>query len=495
MKLNDIDWNFDRVVRLTIKCPGRAIEYDSEGKKTVNAVVIEYNPLDDARKVARIDFTCDCLTQLKDITAPSYTAEIKLYNISKELANAIGQGGEEIAAVFSGKGVAERRKAYTSRNSIRPQVTLEIGYYNHENPSQTSLWKLFDGYINSSFSARQGQDYVTTLQCWKYDGSLPGDANFCMASTEYEYKSMKEDLINKRGEAYEGTVKDVIAKVIWDYATSRPTIEEIPVSEQISSFSGTKENVSKQGAQRSFIQIDTKFNEPGDKWKDNHKFTDVFDVRFTTDASGETLDKDLEYRLLNLWGASFKAYTNGETNLDKILAEVLAQTGLNLDYYPDRSLTKADKYIWNIYYAGGRGTSTSADGGLIEIVNYQNVVETPMINGNGSLQLKTMIIPGVSTKSKLRLTVKDIDSESAANLGAPSFSGIKATTFSGSNGRFTPLLSGEYASAVLINDAKDKGSIFNHTFNLWKISYSGSTHSREWFNTLYSFPSFLGAGV
>ncbi len=495
MKLNDIDWNFDRVVRLTIKCPGRAIEYDKEGKKTVNTVVIEYNPLDDPRKVARIDFTCDCLTQLKDLTAPSYTAEIKLYNISKELANAIGQGGNEIAAVFSGKGIAERRNAYKARNSIRPQVTLEVGYYNHENPSQTSLWKLFNGYINSSFSARQGQDYVTTLQCWKYDGSLPGDANFCLASTESEYQELKDKLVNKRGEMYEGTVKDVIAKVIWDYATTRPTLEEVPMSEQISSFSGTKENMTKQSDKRNVVQFETIFNSGDDEWKGSHKFTDVFDVRFTKDASGETLDKDLEYRLLNKWGASFRAYTDGETDLDKILAEVLAQTGLNLDYFLDKSLTKADKYIWNVFYAGGRGTSTSADGGLIEIVNYQNVVETPMINGNGSLQLKTMIIPGVSTKSKLRLTVKNIESESAANLGAPSFSGIKATTFSGSNGRFTPLLSGEYASAVLINDAKDKGSIFNHTFNLWKVSYNGSTHSREWFNTLYSFPSFLGAGV
>lgn len=503
MRINDVNWNFDRVVRLTIKCPGAEIDYDKEGKK-VDTVVVEYNPLDDGRKVARIDFTCEMLTQLSDITQPSYTAEIKLYNITDELANAIASGGADIRYIFSGNTVSDRRERYKARRGSRPQVKLEIGYYNHENPSETSLATIFDGYINSSFSARQGVDYVTTLQCWKFNGSLPDDVSWCLTETKDEYLDYKEEIEEKRGKPYKGTVENVLADLIWDYATERPSIVTEGKTKEIS-FDGSSSQMSKIEKEKNFSQqFSVPFNRPGDTWKENHEFSNVFSLGFYYDASGTLLNEDLRQKLIRAWGSDFVFYTNGETDLDKLLHSALAKTGYNLSYKKDENFNKSIdgeekrngvRFKWYVYEAGARGSKSPNPGsGGIKIINYQNVVETPVINGNGSMQLKTMIIPGITTKSALMLAIEDVDSDQVYNMGNSSFTGIKASTLSASVGKFVPLMTGEYNTAVLINDQKKRGSLFNTWFDIWKITFSGSTHTKDWYNTIFTFPTFLGRG-
>ena len=503
MKINDVNWNFDRVVRLTIRCPGAYIDYDKNGNK-VDTVVIEYNPLDDGRKVARIDFSCEMLTQLSDITQPSYTAEIKLYNITDELANAIASGGADIRNIFAAKSVSDRRTRYKQRNSVRPQVKLEIGYFNHENPSETSLATLFDGYINSSFSARQGVDYVTTLQCWKFDGSLPDDVSWCLAETRDEYMEYKAEIEEQRGKKYSGTVTDVLRDLIWDYATERPSINTEGKTKELS-FDGSSAQMSAVEKEVNFSQqFRVRFNEPGDEWKKTHTFTDAFSLGYFYDAAGSLYNMDLERKLIKAWGSDFEFYTNGETNLDKLLHSALAKTGYSLSYKKDENFNKSIdgnpnsngvRFKWYVFEAGARGSKSPNPGsGGIKIINYQNVVETPQINGNGSMQLKTMIIPGITTKSALMLAIEDIDSDQVYNLGNSSFTGIKASSLSASVGKFVPLMTGEYNTAVLINDQKKRGSLFNTWFDIWKITFSGSTHTKDWYNTIFTWPTFLGRG-
>ena len=503
MKINDVNWNFDRIVRVTIRCPGRSVDYNSEGK-SVDTVVIEYNPLDNGYKVARIDFSCEMLTQLSNITQPSYTAEIKLYNITDKLANAIASDGADIRSIYAATSVQERKNRYRNRASQRPQIKLEIGYFNHEKPSETSYATLFDGYINSSFSARQGVDYVTTLQCWKFDGSLPDDVSWCLVQNQEEYEQYQTEIEEEKGKLYDGSVTDVLCKLIWDYAKERPS-RKTEGKDDVTSFLGSKGVMSSVEKEKNFSQqFRVKFNEPGDTWKQEHQFGDVFRLGYFYDASGAVYNPDLEQKLIKRWGTNFKFYTNGEDNLDRLLKAALAKTGFNLSYRYDDGFEKSINgqedangvlFKWYVYEAGGR-TSKSPNPGSngIKIINYQNVVETPIINGNGSMQLKTMIIPGITTKSALMLAIEDLDSDQVYNMGNSSFTGIKASTLSASVGKFVPLMTGEYNTAVLINDQKKRGSLFNTWFDIWKITFSGSTHTTDWYNTIYTWPTFLGRG-
>ena len=215
----------------------------------------------------------------------------------------------------------------------------------------------------------------------------------------------------------------------------------------------------------------------------------MFRLGYFYDASGAVYNPDLEQKLIKRWGTNFKFYTNGEDNLDRLLKAALAKTGFNLSYRYDDGFEKSINgqedangvlFKWYVYEAGGR-TSKSPNPGSngIKIINYQNVVETPIINGNGSMQLKTMIIPGITTKSALMLAIEDLDSDQVYNMGNSSFTGIKASTLSASVGKFVPLMTGEYNTAVLINDQKKRGSLFNTWFDIWKITFSGSTHTKD----------------
>lgn len=506
MKIGNTNWNFDRVVRLTITCPNHVfyteeVEDANGNKKTVNiqTCVLEYNPLSDSRKVARIDFSCELVPQLKEMTGPNYTAEIKLYNITDELANALANSGAIEKTWAPNKATSERKSRLQS--SGRPQVTLEVGYYNHEEPNNTVLYPIFHGFVNSSFSARKGTDYETTLQCWKFDDTIPDSPVWAQFADKREYLENRYSVeVNDQPTPYRGNVLGVIKELIWNYQTTRPAYKDETFWDRLgfsksNSFSGSGDK-----SEMSSVPDKVSFNGADDesvRWKKTHEFENVFHLDVTTDATGTYPDSSLKDLLQDMWSDSFQFYPNGETNLDKLLKAALAKAGkgIPLTYQKienDPNIANGTKFCWYIYEAKDhkRVTPKYENKQVLEITNYQNVIETPVLNGNGSMQIKVMMIPDAWTKSALRLTRTEDDANSVLGMGE-SFIGTDSISLSAQYGKFAPLLSGAYSANVMINDETSKGYLFNRDYGIWKVTTKGSTHTKDWYTIIQTVPCYI----
>ena len=107
-----------------------------------------------------------------------------------------------------------------------------------------------------------------------------------------------------------------------------------------------------------------------------------------------------------------------------------------------------------------------------------------------------MLEPSVINYANLELVI-DTDPKNASDAYADfsnSFSGMNTISLSAGVGRFVPLVSGDYAASVMMQDQKSRGNIFNYPFGIWKVVHSGSTHTKDWYTNVFSYPSFLGKG-
>lgn len=504
---SEIDWRFDRVVKVTIKCPN----IWSETKKNkagelvatpVNEVVIMYDPLTNENLVPRIDFTTDTITQLDDLCTPSYSAEIKLYNITDSVANAIASKGVDIINVSRNKNTTnEKRREILQKPSGRPSIKLEVGYHGDEN-----LSLLFDGYINSTFSTRVGTDYVTTLQCWKFDGSLPnssaGSLGIDVADAEESalyIKEKNEDLYNC------STFDELVYKLLTIYGDWMPIKEDTPEnkltamlnpSNEVSSLKSSSFETSTKDispTSNSYVRL------PMVEYLKNYDIKNGASIYYVTDVKSMTPYPELGVRVREATtNISFRA--DGETDLVRLLHTAAARTRLNIDCVEKKNPPVAfdnngtPRRIFAVYEIGKE--KGGVKGSTLVIKNYQNIVEPPVIGGNGSLSVKMMLEPAVAKYDNIELVI-DTNPDNASDAYADfsnSFTGMNSIGLSAGVGRFVPLVSGDYAASVMMQDQKSRGNIFNYPFGIWKVVHTGSTHTKDWYTNVFSYPSFLGKG-
>lgn len=501
---SEINWRFDRVVKVTITCPNIwSTTKEVDGKIVTtpsNEVVIMYDPLTNENLVARIDFSTDTITQLDDLCTPSYSAEIKLYNITDSIANAISSKGVDIIQVSRSENTSrEKRREVLQKQSGRPRIQLEVGYHGDE-----SLSLLFDGYINSTFSTRVGTDYVTTLQCWKFDGSLPNASAGALGIDVTDAEESAEYIKDKNADLYNcDTFDDLIYKLVSIYGDWMPVLKDTPKnaiddllkkdkevsSLKFSSFETSTKNIT--ASTNSYERI------PMADYLKKKDIRNGVAIYYVTDVMSMKPNQELATRVRReTANISFRA--DGETNLVRLLHTAAARTRLNIDCVEKKEVSfdvdGTPRRVFAVYEIGTK--KGGVKGSTLKIKNYQNIVEPPVIGGNGSLSVKMMLEPSVINYANLELVI-DTDPKNASDAYADfsnSFSGMNTISLSAGVGRFVPLVSGDYAASVMMQDQKSRGNIFNYPFGIWKVVHSGSTHTKDWYTNVFSYPSFLGKG-
>ena len=87
MKVNGVDYNFGRMLKVELINPG------ARGNTSV-ACTIEYCPYDAADKCPRIDAKVTDLPSADSNDYPGYTAEVKIYNPNRKIIELIAQNAK-----------------------------------------------------------------------------------------------------------------------------------------------------------------------------------------------------------------------------------------------------------------------------------------------------------------------------------------------------------------------------------------------------------------
>lgn len=489
MKIGDNIYNFDRVVKLTLFYATKAGR-DKNGEQQYNIdnfVKIEYDPLSDwtnpktGKKekkhsaIARIDFEATEIGPQNRNQKPGFTANIRLYNITDDISQAIahnGNFGPDLQKIKDGK---KRNDTWLEYQNGRLQCKLEVGYSNGDGTSDTHT--IFQGYVNSSFSYRKGQDQVTELFCFNRDDTTPDYPMTLMINNAEEYseenvKKQLSDLL--KASTWEQMFKNiVISRAVYKPATA--ALGEEGGDNQVSNFP---------------VPIYEPERVPGnfDKW---------FTIRYVKDPDRLAESQSLKNRIQNF---NIEGFSTQKRDMDAALKDLCAFRNLNLMYKMGVDATGVeDRYVFFVWETGNGKKIGNGENATIQIVNYHTLVEPPTVNGNGNMTIKMMLYPQAKPFQTVGLLIKDAGqsnsdySNSYEVVNASKFSETQQSVAGNlSSGNYAPLVQGPYAIQVFHQDKTSKGYMFNKAFPIIKVVHKGSTHSKEWYTTLTTVPMAMG---
>lgn len=489
MKIGENIYNFDRVVKLTLfyaKPNGR----DKQGKQKYsieNFVVIEHDPLSDWTNpntqkkekknsaIARIDFeTTDIGPQNRNQKA-GFTANIRLYNITDDISQAIAHKGNFGPDLQKIEGAKQRNEAWFNYQNSRLQCKLEVGYSDGNGGSETHT--IFQGYVNSSFSYRKGQDQVTELMCFNRDDTSQDYPIMCIIDniSEYSEVDVKKQLLDSlKASTWEQMFKNIVMmKSMTRPATA--TIGGKPENGQVSNFSVAMNDLERL---------------PGN-------FDGWFKIEYIKNPDSMAKSESLRSKLQNF---NIEGFSTQKRDMDSALNDLCAFKNLNLTWKMAIDTNGVDsRWAFYVWETGNGKKIGNGDNATIKIVNYHTLVDAPTVNGNGNMTIKMMLYPQAKPLQTVGLLIKDVGQSDGdyANtyevVNAAKFSETQQSVAGGlSSGNYAPLVQGPYAIQVFHQDKTSKGYMFNKSFPIIKVVHKGSTHSKEWYTTLTTVPMAMG---
>ena len=159
----------------------------------------------------------------------------------------------------------------------------------------------------------------------------------------------------------------------------------------------------------------------------------------------------------------------------------------------------------------GSVKASSEVGKAIEIVNYQNLLESPSIGANGALFVKMMLNvecePGNSLKLTLDPSQGDVSGTgnsfttrpgNIANLGSDQYR-VSADLQGALNAFFGQIQMGKsaniYSQEKTARVVEERGYVFNHAWPINRAVHHIQTHGNAWYTEVRTVPSWNGLKV
>jgi hypothetical protein len=491
MKVNGIEYNFNRMLKVELINPGRR---DNNSL----ACTIEYCPYKDETLCPRLEAKVTDIPSADENDLPGYTAEVKIYNPNKELLDLIVANSkwlilQEDKSEYSNS--SDEKKMKLTKNNLqnyynqRLQVKIYAGYYNglkevNGKTLTVGYSHIFSGYVNGSALTHNGTDDILTLAAHdipvdRMDVNAVTNSVSSILGDNFEFNTIQEHSDwNKGAKSWDLTFKKYIR-----------------FFEREKIVNGSL--------------VATTFADSGsDSWFDVLYVTSVKDylnARAGKISKESCLSGGLEVNLSqvpNMLGpgengdlSSF--YANG-SSLASMLNQLCCVDGLKLGW--KRYTVGVDKLTYIVYELGSVSSHGPVDKGDIQIYNYQNLLATPSVSSSGSLDIKMLFNPECIASRRIALVwdagytkehgVAGIASfETSVNANGHIVAPLNADV--GSNAALAAnQLSGNMALAALRE--KQDGYMFNTGFPITKVVHSLSTHSANWSTQVNTVPMLRG---
>lgn len=495
--LKDQNFNFDRVMKLT---------FYGLDKNAPSAVTYEFAPLSDERKTPRLEAVInDIVHGNKIANRPGYTAEITVYNPGDSLSTILAyntkftQDYVEKDTQNWQKQLAGNQKQANEvlekyyRNRIR--VKVECGYWNHEG-GFADYKTMFDGYINSYVNYLKGNDMIAKFYCHDYDASALDKQTFVKSlGGEIDKKALESDMEKQIQDSIQKSGKGKtwhmmfgnLVRLYQEIKPKKQTIEE--------TFSLAPGTLIQQNPEMS-----TGIMEP--VTEDDRNNTDWFTILYVMGPNKKDKpDYILENRLSRMDVSSF---TTSASFLENMLNDLVCYQNADVEWEVDYEYTpgRVTFFVWPTGEGNRTVTAGSAD---IRIVNYQNVLESPTVSSNGSLQIKMFLNPECIPGKSIGLFLdRGIGAETTTGDALVVQAGAGLNEVLAPGGNISPyagaqILGAKTSAVYTLNQADEfatnNGYMFNLGFPIIQAKHEVSTHGKEWYTTVKTIPCYSGLNL
>ena len=490
MKVNGIDFNFGRMLKVELINPG------ARGNREV-ACTIEYCPYDSADKCPRIEAKVTDLPSADSNDYPGYTAEVKIYNPNRKIIELIAQNAKWLLVPDknSYSNASPEKKVKITTNNLqdyyaqRLQMRVYAGYW--DNDTKAAGYKeIFCGYVNGSSLTHNGTDDILTIGAhdinvnrmdvnaitasllqaigleheteWKiknrnwYKGAASWDLTFKKYVRFFETEKLQNGKIVSKTFADSGSdswFRVLYVKSVKDYLNARAA-----------NFSNN--NYLAGWLRTQLAQVPNAYNGPGE---------------------------DGNMRMF---------YTNGR-NLPAMLDQLCAVDGLKLGW--KRYILGEDKLTYIVYPLGEGIKFGPIEKGDIVIYNYQNLLATPSVNGAGCLNIKMMFNPECIPWRRIALQLEPLLGKEQGVADIKSFetavrvNGKIVGVMDASSSLFTSAATNQITGTQIVaaqnkvdeNGLAD-GYMFNTGFPITKVVHTLSTHDTAWHTQVTTVPMVRG---
>lgn len=540
MIINGRDFNFNRIVKVELVEAG-------SGKLVYS---IEFNPLKKRELCARIEADIIGLPKVTKTDSPSYSAKVIIYNPESTLLALIAQNiefllGKDVSnksidlqptlknwqpPMILPEALKDKVVYATNRNEDasllvqqeisetlsnfyknRPKLRLYAGYYDQEGKYENySL--LFEGYLNGSSFYHRGTEDILQLNCHDLDLSeIPGGTILTSVSktkrAEIENKIIANNDKRRKGKAtFDASLRNYEA---W-FATER-----------IRLYDGKLVKLTQSVLDAMWNSEDFKNVNPTsniDVWyvtskqavlkglKNQEKYADA--------ASWK--NKELEYLLThsykeNATSPNLLGFYTPKVNLKEILNDLCAATKIPLKNGETVSIgwdvinENVSKTTYIIFTIANGPTTTTASSATYRIWNYQNLLESPAVDGAGCLTIRMLLKPEIRAGESIALMLSEDLGEQEGLVNVSSFTSsiaygpgrLLGSLATSANLTTTPSVQLSEAASVAAlnkkkNSAEQDGYLFNRGFFIQKFEHKISTHKSDWSTTVRTVPMYGG---
>lgn len=510
MRIKGQGYNFGRCVRVVF--------YKSNS--TIPLYTIIHAPELNRENNVAMDMVITDMPSSSAKDKPGYQATLSIYNPSKQLLDVIISGAtwisDYIDVMDKGEVKASIQQMKKQKNGAmqryydsRVRATIEAGYVVDGKPDFT---RLICGYVNGSSFSHKGQDDILTLGIYDIpfsDEPITAMQTYSAAqileATDEERHQMSEALFTEDNSSFDTTWYRTFEKYIRKYETERipdapKTIEDLLTTKN-NSLAPLK-NVDIP--QSSFMTVRVS---PQDR--DSNTW---FNIVFTSssrawhsarmgqrNSSGGVTNPQLSYKLMHqiMPEGNVTGY-NLHQMLDSLCA--LAETPVSWE----RVVDNVSKNTYLIFPVGETKTYVRGEYSDIQIWNYQNLLESPSVDGGGRMTVKMIFNPKCQCLRTLALMLTSSIGDTDVTRDVASFQSsvlangqmVGSMTSQGNQAAFgVTQINGATMLAAQRKgkaDANLKGYMFNVGMPIIKVEHRLSTHKADWTTTVQTVPTISG---
>lgn len=518
-------FNFDRCLKLVFT-------EGNLGKD--NSFVVEYNPRKASFLCPRIEVEIVDSPASKLNGKAGYEARIKIYNPSPDI----------LSVVASGMSYFTRSEDIYKYYASKLRVSIYAGYFVAKDPSLIESQKIKEkekkaeaaatqkntivlddtdllcndgatygnaifggagggGYVNNSYITHKDTDTILVLACHNVD------------ITQMQYKQLKPV----------GNTKNFVPVFEWDAEKDKPQKGFQTFDLTFKYFATKYADYWYPPEKRNFLGTTVAEALPIDspergttnpQWMKVlyvKSLNDVYSVK-ETGGSLEDVKQDEVLRrratdasLVNRIRTD-KFYTN-KSNKDSCLVDLCAFGGENLGY---KLIDDAWGYVvYAVYPLGSYKSMVPLEtDGVVKIINFQNLLETPTATPAGCLNVKMWFNKECKSQRYLALVLDSSYTGNPEETGLLNINKLNFTQMPGKGNQLIVPLGGSTDNAAVATTqlstsmaisalaqyqkvAAENGYMFNVGFLMYKVTHKLSTHGKDWTTTVQTVPMMTGA--
>lgn len=504
MNIKGKEYNFGRCLRITF-CSWNGNSYQP------TSFIVEHAPELDRLKTIAMDVYVKDMPSASDKDQPGFMGNVTIYNPGAFLIKKISEGAvwldQELGDEPENKKPEERATAVKNFFHKRLQVIIEAGYVQGRGDAKSANYnKIIKGFVQGSALYRKGTEWVLTFGIYDIDI----DAFSSTIEDKYAEKTT-EDYINEySNNLFERTWYDTLIKYIKKYTEYRLPTEMMTASNtskriKTLGIPESQQPLARDADQLSVNQFPIRIVSEADREK-----SDWFEVFFvkSLDAYYQAknsvgsnsltvrgvYDTDLqeEVKATNMpEGGSVTGH-----NIAQMLNGLCAIGG-NLHWVVDNEGVSKTRYI--IWRGQPAKSFINGENAGIKIWNYQNLLESPAVAGNGMMTIKMIFNPKCKCLTTIALMLKNNIEVTDGTLVKASFQENLMESMTAQSSSLSTYgniqVNGSNAVAALnkgVKDAQIRGNMFNKGFPIISVEHRLSTYGKDWTTIVKTSPSLSG---